>query len=58
MSDKFFEKLNKKLLNNEYNGLVTFENNIINSKLPLINGLHRNNISKNRINQKFKIKLK
>ena len=58
MRDKFFEKLNKKLLNNEYNGLVTFENNIINSKLPLINGLHRNNISKNRINQKFKIKLK
>ena len=51
--------MNKNLLNNEYNGLITFENNIINSKLPLINGLnYRNYISKNRTNKKIKIKLK
>ena len=58
MGNKIFEKLNKNLLNKEYNGLVTFENNITDSKLPLINGLHKNNITKNRINQKIKIKLK
>ena len=37
MGNKFFEKINKNLLNNEYNHLATFENYTSNSKLPLIN---------------------
>lgn len=59
IGDKIFENINKNIFNNEYNGLVTFENNILNSKLPLINQQNnRNIITKNRINRKIKIKLK
>ena len=56
MGNKFFERINKNLLNNEYNHLATFENYTTNSKLPLISKTNnRNSHSKIRINNKRKV---
>ena len=56
MGNKFFERINKNLLNNEYNHLATFENYTTNSKLPLIDKANnRNSHSKIRLNNKQKV---
>ena len=56
MGNKFFERINKNLLNNEYNHLATFENYTTNSKLPLISkSNNRNSHSKIRNNNKQKM---
>ena len=51
--DKIFESLNKNLLNKEYNGLATFGNYTINSKLPLINQIHDRKFNSKRSSNKM-----